>query len=159
MKTVTLDTDILEHAEDLLEAGRKQGFQFARITVSDREVQNSSFEVHLKHLDKVNETAVWEESKWDGANWASQESPHEEILSIISNGSFPKSREQLTSGQRHQLRDAMILEAHVREKRDIFVSNDKRAFFRHGRREKLEAKLGTRIMLLTEFRKFLDSLK
>ena len=158
MKTVTLDTNILAHSEELLIAGRKHGFQFARITVTDREVKNSSFQANLQPLDKVPETAVWGESKWGKAVWASEESYLEEILSIISNGSFPKIHHQLTSGQRRQLRDAMILEAHIREKRDIFVSNDERGFLRYGKREKLEAKFGTRIMSLAEFQEFLDSL-
>jgi uncharacterized protein (DUF1330 family) len=45
----------------------------------------------------------------------------------------------------------MILEAHVREGRDIFVSNDHRAFIRDGRREQPEARFKTKIMVLVEF--------
>jgi len=77
----------------------------------------------------------------------------EQILRIISNGSFPKPgfRHHLTRGQRHQFRDALILASHVRERRDIFVSDDKRAFVNKGRREKLEDILGTRIMTAAEF--------
>jgi hypothetical protein len=50
----------------------------------------------------------------------------EAILAIVSAGSFPKpgQRVSLTHGERRQLRDAMILEAHAREGRDVFVTND-----------------------------------
>ena len=45
----------------------------------------------------------------------------------------------------------MMLLAHVRAHRDLFVSNDIRAFLDHGRRDKLESLLGTRIMTAPEF--------
>jgi hypothetical protein len=73
----------------------------------------------------------------------------EAILSIISDGSFSKEgqREELSKGQRAQLRDTMILEAHVREGRHIFVSDDRRAFIaRDGeKRRRLEALCRTQI--------------
>jgi hypothetical protein len=71
----------------------------------------------------------WGEFLWAGAN-EEKMSDLEAILKIISNGSFPKSgkRELLTDGQRNQLRDAIIFEAHVREKREIFVTTDRKAF-------------------------------
>lgn len=150
MKRVTLDTNLLP-AEELLEAARGRGFQFARVTVTDREVERTQFQVHLVGLGTVAETAVWGESRWGEAVWASEDSALEEILQIISNGGFPRSRDSLSAGQRRQLRDAMILEAHVREGRDIFVSNDCRAFIRGSRREQLEARFKTKIMVRVEF--------
>jgi len=155
MKRVTLDTNMLP-ADDLLEAAQGRGFQFARVTVTDREVEGTQFQVHLVGLGTVAETAVWDESRWDEAVWASEDSSLEEILQIISNGSFPRSRDSLSAGQRRQLRDAMILEAHIREGRDIFVSNDCRAFIRDGRREQLEANFKTKIMVLEEFESLLQ---
>jgi hypothetical protein len=64
----------------------------------------------------------------------------------------------LTPGQHNQLRDALILEAHVREKRDIFVTTDTRAFVKHGRRARLEALCSTRIMTVDEFCDYVASL-
>lgn len=148
MTRVTLDTNILP-IDDLLSPARAQGFEIARVTVTDREVEGT--QVYLAGLDTVAETAVWGESRWDEAVWASDNASLEEILKIISNGSFPRFRNDLTDGQRRQLRDAMIFEAHVREARDIFVSNDDRAFVRDGRREQLEAKFNTKIIGRDEF--------
>lgn len=51
----------------------------------------------------------------------------------------------------------MNLEAHVREKRDIFVTADSKHFIRHGRREKLEALCSTRIMTVEEFCEYMAS--
>jgi hypothetical protein len=85
----------------------------------------------------------------------------ERLLEIISGGTFPPpgKRESMTPGQRRQLRDAMILEAHSRESRDIFVTKDERGFIRAGRREALEHLCGTRIMTIDEVCAFLDSKK
>jgi hypothetical protein len=45
----------------------------------------------------------------------------------------------------------MILCAHVRQGRDIFVTNDRKGFIDHGRRESLQAAFETRIMTEAEF--------
>jgi hypothetical protein len=105
----------------------------------------------------IYETAVLDESRLDRAVLGGEESGPtlEAILRIIGSGSFPKAgeREKLTDGQRHQLRDAMILEAHTREGRDVLVSNDVKAFGRAGdeRRTKLERLCKTRILTVDEF--------
>ncbi len=77
----------------------------------------------------------------------------EKILDVISNKSFPvpAKRDNLSKGQRRQLRDAMILLAHIRNKRDIFVSNDDKAFIRDGRRERLEKMFKIQIMNENDF--------
>lgn len=64
---------------------------------------------------------------------------------------FPRSRDNLSKGRRRQLRDALILGAHIREGRDIFVTNDERAFIRDGRREKLHALFGVHILTHMQF--------
>lgn len=76
----------------------------------------------------------------------------EAILGIVSNGSFPPpgGRENLSNGQRRQLRDAMILEAHARESRDIFVTEDRKGFIANGKRGRLENLCRTRICTLDE---------
>ena len=76
------------------------------------------------------------------------------ILAIVGSGSFPPGqRENLTVGQRRQLRDAMILEAHAREGRDVLVTDDVRGFVgKDGeKRRKLEALCQTRVMTVYEF--------
>jgi hypothetical protein len=122
------------------------------VTLRERGVTNLPNEV------VVTETGVWDESRWGQSVWGPSpavaetgvygesrydsgavyadasvhESPSrfEAILGIIGSGSFPKagSRDNLSQGERRQLRDAMILEAHTRDGRDVLVSNDRRAF-------------------------------
>ncbi len=80
----------------------------------------------------------------------------EAILTVISNGSFPKPGRRggsLSGGERRQLRDAMILEAHARESRDVLVSNDAKGFIGNdgSKRAKLEALCRTQIMTVDEF--------
>jgi hypothetical protein len=72
----------------------------------------------------------------------------EELLVIIGSGSFPGrgKREELSTGQQHQLRDAMCLEAHVRAGGDVFVTTDLEGFVNAGRRELLEARCQTLIV-------------
>jgi len=144
--------------------------EIAMVTVSERESGTPSTEFQL-----LTEAAVWGESEWGRSVWAGpihetlvlgearlgravlgfDGTPNlmESILTIIANGSFPKKgdREHLTDPQRRQLRDAMILEAHTRNRRDIFVTKDERGFIRNGRRAALEQLCATRILTLDEF--------
>jgi hypothetical protein len=82
----------------------------------------------------------------------------EQILDIISGGTFPRHGNlEITPGQRRQLRDAMIFEAHVRDRRDVFITNDARGFIREGRREALEQLYNTRVMRVDEACAFLKT--
>ena len=45
----------------------------------------------------------------------------------------------------------MAFEAHVRQRRHVYVPDDKKAFISHGRREALEALSRTRIFTSAEF--------
>jgi hypothetical protein len=87
-----------------------------------------------------------------GAN--SDADRYEWLLKLLSGGGFPKpgERDNLAEGQKHLQRDAMILSAHAREGRDIFVSNDTKAIGRPGRdlRRKLQEEFGIRAMTLDE---------
>jgi hypothetical protein len=147
----------------------------ATTTVSQRELNLASSE--------ITETAVWDESKWDQSKWGGvlpetivvgetqvgrgvvgdTSDLFEEALRIISNGSFPKrgQRHQLNQKQRHQLRDAMVLVAHVRESRDILVSDDQKAFGKPGSglRQQLECTCQTRIMNHEQFIALCDELR
>jgi hypothetical protein len=157
-KTATLDTNVADSAP-LAELARSRGVSVSLVTVTERELEGS--DIRPVPAGQVLETAVFGESRWGSAVLASDlEATHfEQVLSIISNGSFPRpgAREALSHGQRRQLRDAMVLMAHVREHRDVFVSNDARGFICDGRRERLEALLGTRILTAAEFTALLTS--
>jgi hypothetical protein len=152
MRTITLDTDVA-NCREVIEAAQRRGLESAVISVTNREMRGSTYRPAVDA--QVLETLVFGESEFGQMVLGSETEPalFEQILQIISNGSFPKpdSRDHLTPGERHQLRDALILLTHVRERRDILVSNDTRAFLSHGRREALESVLGTRIMTSAEF--------
>ena len=154
MERVTLDTNILP-ADDLIAAVPSDGFEFGVVSVTDRELRASVALVPPSSVSRVPETLVLGESVLGGAVLGGPGDGDclERVLRIVGDGSFPSlgQRELLTEGQRHQLRDAMILCAHVRAKRHIFVTNDERGFVRGGRREQLEHAFATRIMTRGEF--------
>lgn len=154
---VTLDTNVIP-ADSLIAAAKGLGFEFCVTTVTDRELLTYS---KKSGLPAIYETAVWGESFWGDAVWGSDDSILEDLLATIADGSFPPlgQRENLTAGQARQLRDAMILEAHFREKRDIFVTMDKKAFLgpsgdSEKRRQVLEREFKARIMTPDEFTEF-----
>jgi hypothetical protein len=183
--TVTVDTNILD--EDKLacikEAATGLPIEFSLVTVTERERPGSAAALQVKST--LLETMVWDESDWDSCTWGGpipettvigewplgqavlgaegEKDLLESVLQVISNGSFPKvgDRDNLTAGQRRQLRDAMILEAHVREQHDILLSDDTRAFGGDGSdlRAKLEYLCGTRIMGADEFCAYCESLR
>jgi hypothetical protein len=172
---VTVDTNVLDDAkvERIGAAIDGLGVEIAPTTVTLRERRPNESEIDVL---PVVETGVWNESRSEESVWGpappvyetltigesrlgmaalgGNESPSrfEAALAIMSNGSFPRpgERDSLTRGQRRQLRDAMIFEAHAREGRDVLVSDD-RDFIGAGVREKLEAIGQTRIMSVNEF--------
>jgi hypothetical protein len=171
--TVTLDTNTIDHRGRVESACAGLDVELAYTTVTDRETEGTS---RATSGGSVVETGVWNESRWDefiwggsvpetgvydesrydsGAVYGSDETASilESILVVIGGGSFPPTdkRATLTAGERHQLRDAMILEAHAREGRDVFLSEDTKAFVNSGRRELLEQLCNTRIMTVDEF--------
>jgi len=154
VRTVTLDTNILPPERVIVRVPASQ-FDFAVVSVSEREIAASSFQVAVVPLKKVAETELLDESVLDQGVLGSAQDVDcfEASLAIISNNSFPKphDRNRLTPGQRRQLRDAMIFCAHVRARRDIFVTKDRRAFVEDGRRETLERRFKTKIMTDEEF--------
>jgi hypothetical protein len=154
MIKVTLDTSILP-AQDLIEAAKPFPCEFATVTVTHREVEGTRFEVHLQGCDSVFEMGLINEGRVGKSVVVSEMSAQRlnDILKIISNGSFPRSRERLSKNQLHQLRDALIMEAHIRSGRDVFVTKDAKAFVDYGKREALAAKFGVRIMSRDEFRR------
>ncbi len=182
MLKITLDTSVLgeEKIDKLKEVLSEDEFDLATTSVTDREIRGSP----IKPLNNsILETGVWDESEWGKAVWGgdvdevfilgeselgkgrlgSSQSANtfEAILAIISDNSFPKAgnRGNLTKGEKHQLRDAMILEAHTRGERDILGADDKRAYISKdgSKRKKLEAFCNTKIMTLDEFLNWVSS--
>jgi len=154
MISVTIDTNILP-ADALVAAVPSTDFEFAVVSVTDREVGTSTDLAASSSVSRVLETGVWGESVWGGALWGgpSESECLEKVLAMIGDGSFPQfnRREILTDGQRRQLRDAMIFCAHIQAKRQIFVTDDTRGFIRGGRRQQLEQSFATRIVTHDEF--------
>jgi hypothetical protein len=154
MKTVTVDTNTVDDPQ-LVEAARLAGSDFVRTTVTDRELESSGIQAVLPEHQPLYEPFVLGESRLGFAGLGSDivATTFETILQVISNGSFPPRdrRSILSSGEKRQLRDAMILSAHIREGRQIFVTNDVKGFVQGGRREVLEQEFGTKIMTAKEF--------
>ncbi len=143
--------------------------------MTDREQEGTSFATATIGVDEILETMVWDESLWDRSVWDRPPVTEamvigesrigssgigdegrtrlEAILGVIGSGAFPPrgKRDALNDGERRQLRDAMILDAHAREGRDVFVTKDEKAYVKHGRRETLEALCSTRIMTVDQF--------
>jgi len=159
LNTVTLDTNAFP-ADKLVARAQRLGMVVAVVTVTHRELEGTRFENASRNLESISESAVWGETRWDEGVWGDRQDGEtlERVLEVVSNRSFPKpaNRSRLSDGQRRQLRDAMILCAHLRAGRDVFVSQDERAFVRDGRREMLQAEFGTRVMTVREFVSYLS---
>ncbi|HEC09703.1 MAG TPA: hypothetical protein ENI86_09085 [Acidimicrobiales bacterium] len=170
--TVTLDTNVLdgEFVSYLHRVARFAGLSLdvKTVTVNSRE---RGAEL-APSVEVIPETTVWDESRWDESVWggavrepvpetdlpdgkrpgnsapAGPATLTEPILGILASGSFPPlgSRENLSPGQGRQLRDVMSLEAHAREGREVFITNDLKGFVNHGRRNQLEELCHTRIV-------------
>ena len=155
MTRITLDTNVLPGYEidDLCQG---LDVEVRRVSVSDRELSSSSIQVD-ETVGLISEALLIEESPVGVAAIGGDESAIELVLDIISNGSFPEARGDLTPGQRRQLRDAMIFCNHIQSGGDILVSDDRRAFVEHGRRGRLEGQFGTKILTLSEFEEWCNA--
>ena len=149
---ITIDTNIIPN-DELIKVCSRLNLELVVVSVTPRELEGTDLLVQLMPLGEIVETGVYGESKYGRAKYGSKEthSDKEEILAIISLGSFPKNRKKLSKGHHRTLRDAMIFHAHVREGRDIFVTNDIRTFIKNDRREKLQKRFNTQIMTSEEF--------
>ncbi len=135
-------------ARELVQLARGAGIHVAIVSTSSRELRPT--DIGDDEFDIVLEILVLNESFLNRAVLASQADADnfEAILHIISNGSFPclGHRGSLSAGQQRQFRDAQILTSHVAAGRDVFVTDDRRGFISHGRLERLESRLATRIL-------------
>lgn len=154
MEIVTIDTNILP-LEALEQAAAQTGYTFAVVSVTHRELEGTDLSEGAQALETIPETMVFDESCWGTSVLSDLRDAEnlEAILKIISSGSFPKPpyRANLTDPQRNQLRDAMILQSHIRTGRANFVSKDGKAYVRHGKREVLEQRFGIKIFTKDEF--------
>jgi len=186
MEKITLDTSVLPVDHSLL---KNKPVEVAIVSVTGRELKDyKKLSEELKKIESIEETLVFGESNWGQGKWApiiyetaiigeskvgdslvgaeDEKSVFEKLLKIISSGSFPKlgERDNLNKGERHQLRDAMILEAHIRDNRDIFVTKDVKGFIGRGERKEkirkeIEKRFEIRIMSMQEFINYLSKLK
>lgn len=176
---ITVDTNIIidhQHGKfDLVALSKRHSLDIVVVTVTERELKSKVVDIiALRRLDEaakfgeprsvdtISETFVLGESALGKGSLGGQTSVDslETILKILTDGSFPKRgrRQSLNRGERNQLRDAMILEAHIREKRDLFVSNDRRAFIgnvNNEKRRQLEQLFSIQIMRMDEFLNYL----
>ena len=181
MKKITLDTNILPIDGSLL---KNKPVETAVVSVTGREIENYKLSVELKNFKEIKETVVWDESKWGQTKWGpviyetavvgesrlgecvvgsdKNVNVFEKLLEIISSGSFPKpgKRGNLNKGERKQLRDVMILADHIKDCRDIFVTEDVRGFIgKSGEiKNKIETLFKTKIMRKREFFDYLSKI-
>ncbi|MGE8178558.1 hypothetical protein [Pseudomonas fluorescens] len=152
MEAVTVDTNVLP-VLDLAPIAASAGYKLEVVSVTNRELANTDLAAGAATLGETPETLVLSESYFGMAVLGdlSQFFDFEKILAILSSNGFPRNRETLTARQRNQLRDAMILQSHIRSGKKIFVSNDSRGFVKNGRREVFENLFGIRIFTKPEF--------
>ncbi len=117
IRTATFDSNI-DPGGPTTTCAEAAGVEVAVVSVTKREAEGTSFAVELGDSETVTETLVWDESRWHEGLWASTADAErvEHILDIIGAGSFPPpgNRNHLSSTERRQLRDAMIIAAHIR---------------------------------------------
>lgn len=151
---VTLDTGVLDDVYDQIARAASAlpiDVEFVTVTVADRE---RGAHESRPEVGTIYETLVLDVSPFGSAVLASDASAalFEQIRAIVSSGSYQTVVDgEISDGHRSITRDVMILEAHVREGRDVFVTTDRKAFINHERRQKLEALCSTRIMTPEEF--------
>lgn len=152
MEAVTIDTNILP-AKALMDLASECGFSLQLVTVTGREIEGTDLVEEASSLGQISETWVFGEGRFGEAVLGDirDAKNFESILHTLSSGSFPKNRDKLTSRQLNQLRDAIILQSHVRTGNSIFVSNDERGFIRHGKREAFEQQFNIKIFNRDEF--------
>jgi hypothetical protein len=155
---ITLDTNVLP-CEDLIEACQAKGWDVARASTTDREFENTQLIDSLPILSRIGEPCVVNQTLVNASILVTENMRQQirHILSVISNGSFNGERQALTVGEKKQLNDGLIFIAHIAHGRDVFVTNDQKAFIKDGRRKILEETYSTRIMNEHEFYEWIDN--
>jgi len=162
VQSATFDTNVFP-ADPLIERAHRLGLTISVISVTKREAAGSSIAEEVDSLKTIHETCVVGESQVGKSVVGDEQSnrTYEKALKMLSNGSFPApgSRDSLSDGHLHILRDAMILCAHMRENTDVLVTNDRKGFIDHGRREAIEWEFSVRVMTVDEFEDHLGRLE
>ena len=150
--SITLDSSVIDD-ERILTLCKANDWDLARVSITDRETENTGFHVLLEPLNKISAIFICGESKLgdDILGSKHQADVFDTILDIISTKAFPKDHSNLSKGEKMQRRNAMILQAHIRERRDVFITIDKKAFIKGELRAKLEDKFNVKIMTVCEF--------
>lgn len=76
-----------------------------------------------KNKRKVLPVAVWDHTKWGESVWAGDDNSYDKIRELVG---------------KHNVKDAITLEAHIRNQFDYFITEDKDEFISNGRRKDLE---------------------
>lgn len=152
MEAVTLDTNIFPIA-DIADLVSKAGYSAEVVSVTNRELEGTDLSAEANKLPEIPETFHFGEGSFGRMMFGGIQDADdfEKILHVITSGSHPKDRDNLTPKQLNHRRDALILQSHIRAGRRIFVSNDERGFVKHGRRELLENLFGIKIFNKSEF--------
>ena len=150
---ITLDATVLDtDKKEITTTARSLGHDVGVITATARERKRKDI---TDNLENISEILVLDESPLCVGALASDDDANifEDVLCVVSHGAFSKkgSRDNLSKGEKHQLRDALAFASHVREGRDVFVTDDRKGFIRHGRRDILQSKYKTTIMTTREF--------
>jgi hypothetical protein len=177
---LTVDTNLVygDRLARIRAASEGLGVDIKPTTVTHREHTRA----HLAFpTEPIDESGVYDESRYDTgviyeplvvgesllgfAVLAGDDEPplFEAILDVIGSGSFPPlgQRDDLSPGQRRQLRDAMILLAHTRDRRDVFVTEDRKGFVGPSgeKRRTLEGRCATKIMTVDEYCEYTTTLR
>jgi hypothetical protein len=158
---ITLDANVIDtDKSELIEKAQRLMFDVALTSVTERERQRPDL---IENIRIISEMLVTDEGPLNVGALGSDDDAKifEDLLRTISNGSFPPKgkRNQLTLGEKRQLRDAIAFTSHVRDVRDIFVTDDRKGFINDGRREYLEATYRTKVISTSEFRDYLASVE
>ncbi len=102
------------------------------IEIFDVKIENETKKVSKKILS----VGVWDHSKWNEFVWGSGNCSYNDIRQTIGEDN---------------IKDAMHLEAHIRNGFDYFVTNNPRDFIRNGKKESLEEQFpGLKIVTIDE---------
>jgi len=155
---VTFDANMFP-CDDLIELCDRMEWEVCRATTTDREFRDTSFSSDIETTTSANELCILNLSSVNASRLGNDELSErlKDILRILSDGSYPINGQATSDGEKRQFHDALTFEAHLANNGDIFVTNDKKAFINHGKRERLQDKFETVIMTGEEFREYIGN--
>ena len=164
---ITFDTNIfanlkrdtlLNDIKELFEIKDKYNFDYKIVSRSDYEVEQISLK-YKKEKEKIKNLFekiwfIYSDMRWNVSKWNSWEkwwdenniNEKEEIKSILfwnKNIDYSKNRNDVF--------DIDIIYTHIKNKRNIFITENKNDFIDWWKREKLELKYKIKVLTLKEF--------